>query len=296
VMMGATLTGSYTYVPPQISATAEGTSTYKWYVATDATGTGSTAISGATAKTYVVASPVALGKYIAFGVTPVSSDGKIGSEALSSWVPYSPDGTSAVDITSPATGRVWMDRNLGASRAATSSTDYLAYGSLYQWCRPADGHQLMTWTSSTSGTPVNGTTTTLSSSTTPGNSLFILSSSSPYDWLSTQQSDGSLWWNGSVAGANNPCPSGYHVPTFAEWTAELTYITNATTAYSTLKLPVAGNRYNGDGSFSDVGNRGIYWTTTIRGTISYDFASGSGGAGLEYCNRAYGFSVRCIKN
>ena len=41
-----------------------------------------------------------------------------------------------------ANGRVWMDRNLGASQVATSSTDTNSYGDLYQWGRGADGHQL----------------------------------------------------------------------------------------------------------------------------------------------------------
>jgi hypothetical protein len=293
VMMGATLTGSYTYVPPQISGSSEGTSTYKWYVATDASGTGSTAISGATAKTYTVASPVALGKYVAFGVTPVSSDGKTGSEVISSWVMVTPDGTRVVDMTS-STGRIWMDRNLGASQAATSSTDYLAYGSLYQWCRPADGHQLITWTSSTAGTPVNGTTPTLSSTTTPGNSSFILSPASPYDWLSTQQTDGSLWWNGSAVGANNPCPSGYHVPTYAEWNAES--ITNGTTAYSTLKLPLAGYRDSNDGSVTNGSVLGIYWSSSVIAPYSYDVRFTTNEFYIYSFYRASGFSVRCIKN
>lgn len=44
------------------------------------------------------------------------------------------------NVTS-ATGKVWMDRNLGASRVATSSTDTSAYGDLYQWGRGSDQHQ-----------------------------------------------------------------------------------------------------------------------------------------------------------
>jgi len=36
------------------------------------------------------------------------------------------------------TGRVWMDRNLGASQVATSSTDPLSLGDLYQWGRGTD--------------------------------------------------------------------------------------------------------------------------------------------------------------
>jgi hypothetical protein len=38
-----------------------------------------------------------------------------------------------------------MDRNLGASQVATSSTDPASYGDLYQWGRPADGHQIRTY-------------------------------------------------------------------------------------------------------------------------------------------------------
>lgn len=45
--------------------------------------------------------------------------------------------TTVVDVTNPTTGKTWMDRNLGASQAATSSTDDLAYGDLYQWGRRA---------------------------------------------------------------------------------------------------------------------------------------------------------------
>jgi hypothetical protein len=56
-------------------------------------------------------------------------------------------GTTIVDVTNSTTGKTWMDRNLGASRQATSSTDYLAYGALFQWGRAADGHECITWTS-----------------------------------------------------------------------------------------------------------------------------------------------------
>jgi hypothetical protein len=70
--------------------------------------------------------------------------------------------TAVVDVVNPATGVTWMDRNLGASRAATSSTDADAYGDLYQWGRAADGHQKRT----------SSTRTTLSSSDQPGSWRF----------------------------------------------------------------------------------------------------------------------------
>ncbi|MCC5924135.1 MAG: hypothetical protein JJT77_10135 [Crocinitomicaceae bacterium] len=52
--------------------------------------------------------------------------------------------TIVEEVISPGTGKVWMDRNLGASQAATSSTDAAAYGDLYQWGRRSDGHQCRT--------------------------------------------------------------------------------------------------------------------------------------------------------
>lgn len=119
----------------------------------------------------------------------------------------------AGEVLSPGTGRIWMDRNLGATRVATSKVDYLAYGDLYQWGRGSDGHQLINWTSSTSGTPVNGTTITLSNSSSPGHSLFILGATNTGDWLVTQNDN---LWQG-VSGINNPCPAGFRLPTLDEF-------------------------------------------------------------------------------
>jgi uncharacterized protein (TIGR02145 family) len=114
--------------------------------------------------------------------------------------------TQVVEVTNPSTGKVWMDRNLGASRAATSSTDEEAYGDLYQWGRAADGHQIRT----------SNTTSTLSNSDTPGHGNFILANYPPYDWRSPQNDN---LWQG-VNGTNNPCPAGYRLPTEAELDAE----------------------------------------------------------------------------
>ncbi|MDG1516992.1 MAG: hypothetical protein P8Q42_03105, partial [Flavobacteriales bacterium] len=106
------------------------------------------------------------------------------------------------DVTNPSTGLTWMDRNLGAQRVALSSTDDKAYGDLYQWGRSADGHQCRT----------SSTTATNASDETPGDALFIYETSSPYDWLTTQNDN---LWQG-VDGTNNPCPGGYRLPTETE--------------------------------------------------------------------------------
>ena len=204
----------------------------------------------------------------------------------------------AVTAISPihsTTGKVWMDRNLGASRRAQSVTDYLAYGQLYQWGRGNDGHADITWTSATAGTPVNGTTTTLSTTDYPADNLFILQPASPYDWRATQNDN---LWQG-VAGINNPCPAGYRLPTNTELTAEVTAysITNSADAFaSPLKFTVPGYRSGANGTLSSVGSSGYYWSSSVSGTIVSYRSFLAGGATTSNYYRAYGFTVRCLKD
>jgi uncharacterized protein (TIGR02145 family) len=153
-----------------------------------------------------------------------------------------------------SSGKCWLDRNLGASQVATSSTDAAAYGDLYQWGRAADGHESRT----------SLTTYTQSSTDTPGHDKFINGSS---DWRNPQNDN---LWQG-VSGTNNPCPIGYRLPTEAEWEAERASWSsnNAAGAFgSPLKLPVAGYRNNSNGSLIIVGSNGYYWSSTIDGTSS----------------------------
>ncbi len=198
----------------------------------------------------------------------------------------SPDGdTEIVEVFNPATGRTWMDRNLGASRAATSSTDAQAYGDLYQWGRAADGHQKRN----------SGTTSTLSSSDTPGHGDFILAPNEPYDWRSPQNPN---LWQG-VDGVNNPCPPGYRLPTDAEWEEERQSWSsnNAAGAFaSPLKLPVAGYRDSSSGSLGNVGSFGGYWSRTVDGSYSRRLYFFSGNASVLSDDRARGRSVRCLKD
>lgn len=181
-------------------------------------------------------------------------------------------------------GRVWMDRNLGASRVATSSTDIAAYGDLYQWGRLTDGHEQLT-------SPL---TPTFSTTDVPGHGSFIVASSSPYDWRSPQKN--TLWQGES--GINNPCPAGFRLPTEAEWEIEReSWGTNdsAGAFASPLKLVLAGYRGFNNGALQGAGNA-YYWSSTVVGSNSWYLTFNSGNAYINQGIRAQGVSVRCLKD
>jgi hypothetical protein len=178
-----------------------------------------------------------------------------------------------------------MNRNLGATQVATSSTDQNAYGDLYQWGRRADGHQCRT----------SPTTATLSSVDQPAHGNFITINSGNYDWRSPQNAN---LWQG-VNGVNNPCPSGYRIPTETEMNAErLSWSVNTSVGAfaSPLKWTLAGSRNYDNGALGNVGSLGRCWSSTVSGTSSraLDFYSSSASMNGSY--RAYGFTVRCLKD
>ena len=193
--------------------------------------------------------------------------------------------TTVVDVTNPTTGRIWMDRNLGATQVATSSTDVNSYGDLYQWGRQADGHQCRT----------SPTTGTLSNIDQPAHGNFILAPNAPNDWRSPQNVN---LWQG-VNGVNNPCPSGYRIPTETEMNAErLSWSQNNSTGAfaSPLKLPFTGYRQTGSGSILNTLVNGRYWCSPVDGIDSRNLYFSSSDAFMNTNSRAFGFSVRCIKN
>ena len=192
-------------------------------------------------------------------------------------------------VTSPNTGRVWLDRNLGATQVATSGTDSAAYGDLYQWGRATDGHESRT----------SGTTTTMATTITPGTNTFVTTNATPYDWTtadSTGSSRTSAWIN---AGTNDICPAGFSVPTETELKADTinatTAITNSATAFSSfLKIPGAGYRYRANGALNTISTIASLWSRSAGGTDGRHFFVDSGNAHFDSDDRAKGSSVRCI--
>ncbi len=205
-------------------------------------------------------------------------------------------------ITSPITGRQWLDRNLGASRVCTSSTDTSCYGDYYQWGRLADGHEK-------ADSILSQTDAQASDISNVGNE-FIQGLS--LDWtridIDSNGTKRSAQW--SKTDGTGVCPIGFRVPTIIELENEtLIYagtdnistgavkVTNSSTAFQNfLKFPVSGYRSYSNGSVYDIGLWGYVWSTSAMGGISsllIGFDSSNGG--WDYGFRGNALSIRCVK-
>ncbi len=220
-----------------------------------------------------------------FAMCALSSDGISGPMSNIVPVTVAGDPSPAGTVFNEATGQVWMDRNLGASRVAMSYDDEEAYGDLYQWGRGSDGHEKRN----------SPTTSTLSSTDDPGHGNFITTSNYPYDWRSPQNND--LWQGES--GTNNPCPAGFRLPTYTELETERTSWSSNNSAgafNSPLKVVAAGDRSCYDGTVYSAGSYGFYWSSTVSGSNVSRLYFCSGLASMHNNTRGNGFSARCLED
>jgi len=207
--------------------------------------------------------------------------------------------------------------------------DETVYGSLYQWGRVADGHQLRTSqaypTDDTSSENGAVSSPNLDSngqvlSTFEAYGKFVKTNVVPNDWH--DPGDNNLW-SDSGKTSNDPCPNGWRLPTLYEWESIINgdniavtpvpatgytsssgntwkwnssgtagyLVTPSGSSVSTLFLPSAGRR----SSSSSIGGVTFgCWTTTLDGRYSFFMSLNSGTLQPASSSRATGLSVRCV--
>lgn len=185
-------------------------------------------------------------------------------------------------------GRIWLDRNLGASQVATELDDAASYGHHFQWGREDDGHQIST----------SGTTTAIATSMhQPGHGDFILINDTPYDW-NIDNNWTERWINcAGYKTTADACPDGWRIPSNEEWESASKDWYNYDDAISCeLKLPAAGYRSGYNGSLINQSHYCDYWCSTPTGTMGYRLTATNSGVAVSQNIRSYGFPIRCIKD
>jgi len=197
-------------------------------------------------------------------------------------------------VLSPHTGRVWMDRNLGASRVCTAYNDTACYGDYYQWGRDADGHQEFNSTiSPTYATDI----------TNLGSTFFLGEGTITPDWTTVDLDKSLRVANWSKTDGSSVCPVGFRVPTVAELQAEVIDVTGGDDASDPgynmfgpgsletnfLKLPAAGSRE--DGEYRYLGGASVTWASDDAVMLYIDF-----NINMSLDTYYRGENIRCIKD
>ncbi len=209
---------------------------------------------------------------------------------------------------------VWKEfscYNLGAVGATTEADPFTPswelIGNYYQWgrnptCFGKDG----TDASNPCSSPVQGAAGPWGLTDAEDNAGAITG------WDNNPAPDGSWVDAPATKTANDPCPSGFRVPSKTDWDGvsdptlnPQTVVgawANLTTNYnigrffgSGLFLPAAGVRGASTGELFDRGNNGNYRSSTVTGSAgAWGLSFSSGGASMGDFFRRSGFSLRCV--
>ena len=199
---------------------------------------------------------------------------------------------NAADVVVSSTGAIWMNKNLGTNRVATSMYDQESYGNHYQWGKAQGFTKDYDVTKNLNGKYQDATAVGTS---------FVVNSEYPYDW--TFNKNNSLWNSGSesvpVKTAQDPCPTGFRVPTITELNHEVSKFTDKSkhgAFASDLKLPAASYRNLNNGEIYSAGpNVGAYWSSSANGDQADGLYITGTKASQDDYYRSFGLSIRCIK-
>ncbi|MFA6677896.1 MAG: hypothetical protein WCS34_09985 [Bacteroidales bacterium] len=245
------------------------------------------------------------------------------------WVTdYDPDngGTTFTIKNTALASYTFMDRNLGATTATPGEVTTL--GLLYQWGRKdpfpgsastSDNEELTLYNASGASSTSMVVKEQVSEEYNLNNSIlnplifYYGISTNEYDWYSTSTYNDKLWGGEDIDTPDeksifDPCPVGWRVPVweklYSPWT---NFSSNSIFLWSSTDLgrtyidgsfyPAAGRRNYKSGDINKVGEYCHIWSgTPYLNTRAYSLLFTSTFYNLNSRGkRAYGFSVRCVK-